>query len=855
MKNDVLEYIGLDLDNIPKELKNVEPIHFSDFSNSNTYKVYEYVSVHDLEILITPLDRTADFRERYKLARPIYSYIQAEDTKTKRIFNEVLDSASVKEIQKLEKLQEKLKDIPYFVKYDKNYLWQIYYSKEDNKYFMLFPANEGETSVLFYIIKKKLEKEDTKIFVPINKMDYKGILLNSMQINDIENYIWLFTNEWPNIYEVSNKYLYVTGHTKINKLFNSYYRNVFDNKNDAEKFYMLLKALFILTTETNYKYNFEPYVNENGELELEFNNENSNDFAKNNRKIEEQSNEDEKKVLESKKGFKANKSDSELITVQNLADFVDKQVELQRLRKTDLEEEIVRNEEILKELKEYVKKQNDIYVMQEKQIVMFLDCKKSFFKKISYFFKAKKFIMPKLDNKIDKRLEDELGENSLEDELSRKNEINLNGSYTIKELVSAFNSANEVEIKARAVRADLKALKLKKENYARKIENAKKYIEEIESHKKSIFEFWKFSNKDELPALSEGESSESNETKNNANLDKDLLGARADSLQRQKLSDEEINALYLFYEMPNAFNHISKTYLKMKSDVSEKVEKDRCSENKKIITNEEKNEDAIEEVTEKSTEKNNLLNNNNELLNKNKELKEILENLKNKTSKRSLDNLINDYTAVKKINSKEHRENERNEIAILRINENTTVEEFEDRINHFKKALESAYNKIYAITSMPVYIKKSDAQNEFILADINPENLINENPSKNVKEEKEVNLENESEVEIATDLERIAKKEDSILRNNVSREKDKTDKQGIEIVKIDLGNEEHALYLSNIVFFDNQNKTLPIGMDLSSKVVIKLDNAKKKFREKQEIYLIEKIDDFEVKNRKIKIFE
>lgn len=784
MKNDVLEYIGLDLENIPQKLLEAESIHFSDFSNSNVYKVYDYVSVHDLEILITPLDRTAEIRERYKTAKPLSAYLQTDDRKSKEIFNDVLDLASVNEIKKLEDLQEKLKNIPYFVKYDKNYLWQIYYSKEDNKYFMLFPANEGETSVLFYIIKKKLEKEDTKIFVPINKMDYKGNLLTSAQINDIENYIWLFTNEWPNIYEVSGKYLYVTGHTKVKKLFNTYYRNVFDNKNDAEKFYMLLKALFILTTETNYKYNFEPYVNENGELELEFNNENSNDFAKNNRKIEEQSNEDEKKVLESKKGFKANKSDSELITVQNLADFVDRQVELQKLRKTDLEEEIVRNEEILKELKEYVKKQNDIYVMQEKQIVMFLNCKKSFFKKISYFFKAKKFVMPKLDNKIDKKLEDELGENSLEDELSRKNEINLNGSYTIKELVSAFNSANEVEIKARAVRADLKALKLKKENYARKIENAKKYIDEIESHKKSIFEFWKFSNKDELPALSEGESRESSETKNNANLNKDLLGARADSLQRQKLSDEEINALYLFYVMPKIFNRISKTYAKNENEDTEKIEKD------------------------------------------------ILEGLKNKTSKRSLDNLINDYTAVKKINSKEHRENERNEIAILRINENTTVEEFEDRINHFKKSLESAYNKIYAITSMPVYIKKSDAQNEFNLGDINPENLINENPSKDVIEEREVNF-----------------------KNGAKAEKDKIEEQEIEIVKIDLGNEEHALYLTNIVFFDNQNKTLPIGMDLSSKVVIKLDNAKKKFREKKEIYLIEKIDDFEVKNRTIKIFE
>ena len=727
MKNDVLEYIGLDLENVPQVLLNSSPIHFSDFSNSNEYRVYDYISVHDLEILVTPLDRTDELRERYKQAKPLSEYFQTDDLKMKHTLERSLDSASVDEIKKLEKLQEKLDDIPYLVKYDKNYLWQIYYSKTENKYFMLFPANEGESSVLFYIIKKKLEKEDTKIFVPVNKMDYSGFLLDSSKLNDLENYIWLFTNEWPNIYEVCNKYLYIIGKTKVDKIFGTYFRNVYTSKEDAENFYMTLKALFILTTETNYKYIFNPYVNEKGELELEFKNENSN---------------------------------SELITVQNLADFVDRQFEFQSLRKKDLEEEIVRNEEILKELKEYVKKQNDIYVMQEKQIVMFLDCKKSFFKKLTYFFKSKKFVMPKLDNKIDKKLKDELGANSLEDELSKKNEINLNGSYTIKDLVSAFNRANEEEIKARAVRGDIKALKLKKENYARKIENAKKYIDEIESHKKSIFEFWKFSNKDELPALSDGEGSNSNETKTSNNLDRDVLGTMADSLQRQKLSDEEINALYLFYVMPETFNRISKTYAKNKIEDTKKIEND------------------------------------------------ILEGLKNKTSKRSLDNLINDYRIVKKINSKEHRENERNEIAILRINENTTVEEFKDRIVHFQNELESAYNKIYSITNMPVYIKKSDAPNEFILGDINPENLIGEN----------------------------------------------TEGQEIELVKIDLGKEAHVLYLSNIVFFDNQNKTLPIGMDLSSKVVIKLNETPKDYKYKKVIYIFNKENDFDVKQKKIVIY-
>ena len=106
MKNDVLEYIGLDLENVPQVLLNSSPIHFSDFSNSNEYRVYDYISVHDLEILVTPLDRTDELRERYKQAKPLSEYFQTDDLKMKHTLERSLDSASVEEIIKLEKLQE-----------------------------------------------------------------------------------------------------------------------------------------------------------------------------------------------------------------------------------------------------------------------------------------------------------------------------------------------------------------------------------------------------------------------------------------------------------------------------------------------------------------------------------------------------------------------------------------------------------------------------------------------------------------------------------------------------------------------------------------------------------------------------
>ena len=55
---------------------------------------------------------------------------------------------------------------------------------------------------------------------------------------------------------------------------------------------------------------------------------------------------------------------------------------------------------------------------------------------------------------------------------------------------------------------DINALELKKESLERKIKNATLYINEIESHKKSLFDFWKFTNKDEANLLNKGEEDE-----------------------------------------------------------------------------------------------------------------------------------------------------------------------------------------------------------------------------------------------------------------------------------------------------------------------------------------------------------
>ena len=84
-------------------------------------------------------------------------------------------------------------------------------------------------------------------------------------------------------------------------------------------------------------------------------------------------------------------------------------------------------------------------------------------------------------------------------------EEKLKVQYTLEELIQKGKEANEKETNLKNTKMDINALKLRNLNLVKKIENATAFIEEIDSHKKSIFEFWKYSNKDEVQALEEGE--------------------------------------------------------------------------------------------------------------------------------------------------------------------------------------------------------------------------------------------------------------------------------------------------------------------------------------------------------------
>lgn len=214
-----LKYLDLDLDNVPSCLSSFNAINFnvSRFNNDKDHKVFKYVPIDKIEILLTPNLRSENIKKKYSEAIPLAKYLNPKDDEEEDIerYNTLLrmvTSVSVSDVENISSMQMKLeKTEPFKVKYAKDHLWQIYYSEATDRYFMLVCTKESTFSEFFYLIKKKIEiekkneKEMPKIYVPINYLNFSETFLNINEIIDIENYLWILTKNWCLVFEVYNK--------------------------------------------------------------------------------------------------------------------------------------------------------------------------------------------------------------------------------------------------------------------------------------------------------------------------------------------------------------------------------------------------------------------------------------------------------------------------------------------------------------------------------------------------------------------------------------------------------------------------------------------------------------------------
>ena len=75
-----LEYLGLDLDKIPKSIKQYKPLEFRipKFYDEKQYRQYRYVPIKDIQILLSPTNRMDEIEEKYKKASPLADYLDSE---------------------------------------------------------------------------------------------------------------------------------------------------------------------------------------------------------------------------------------------------------------------------------------------------------------------------------------------------------------------------------------------------------------------------------------------------------------------------------------------------------------------------------------------------------------------------------------------------------------------------------------------------------------------------------------------------------------------------------------------------------------------------------------------------------
>lgn len=725
-----LEYIGLDLDNIPDYLIDYIPLNFnSSESYEEEYKVYKDISVNDVQILITPSDRLTSLNEKYKLAEPLAQYLDKNDEEKAEKFStfiSMINNVKIEDIIEIENEQKQIMHfIPYEIKYKNNFVWEIYYSDYANKYFMLVPSMEINNPELFYVIKKQIEcrneNKDERIFIPISHMNYSGRFLNPAEISDLENYIWYFTKKWPNIYEVEykgNMNLNIVGELFVFEKISSIYKIELQTKKDSAELYKLLKALFIISTSATQQYDFKLEINENGGIDVKYN--------------------------------------DSILKYDDLPDFINSEVSNKR-------EVIQKEEKHIEEDRTLLFRYNRLseclieeYLQKQKQISLFLECKKTFLGKVKYYFKSNTKIK-KINKKYDK--EEKKEEEKHEYFIENKEQ------YTIEDLIDVCTKYEAIINDKKRLKLDIKAIENKIANLNRKIDNAEIYINEIEKHKRNIFDFWKFTNKDEVPWLNEAEQAVGDNKEKltktfEYETDIEDLGNYFDELQRRKLSKNETDAIYISQYILNSLNAIDKNNNTLNYDLNKLKE----------------------------------------------EYKKYLENV-NEVEFDIFGSISEDRTQIKKINNKKHREIEKDLYKILNINTNTDISIYTDNIRNYLKLLNEAFNKIKLNKNISAYKLTNYELKNIDILNLNPLNEIQ-----------------------------------NIETNSI-------------LYKFNLNEEIPILFFTNIVFYENFNKTLPIGMNLSSNILINFEKIKRESIKKEEFNINIRKNDFEYEVKKIKVIE
>lgn len=170
-----------------------------------------------------------------------------------------------------------------------------------------------------------------------------------------------------------------------------------------------------------------------------------------------------------------------------------------------------------------------------------------------------------------------------------------------------------------------------------------------------------------------------------------------------------------------------------------------------------------------------------------------------------------DKTKINILGNTKHREIKKNKFRILDITKNTENTQYVKRLQEIKTSLDKALDKAkfgYKLNTFYASTMPLDTKSYNILY-INPKNALEE------------------------------------LKN--------CDK--INLYNIKLSEKTKAIALTNIAYYDNTNKTLPLGMDLSDKILIDMSKQKLELKKQKLFRINQEIDEMEAKTKIICVYE
>ena len=733
-----LAYIGLNLERPNKVLNSNFKMDFKIVSSydENKYKQYRYVNIADIKIILSQTNRLDELSKKLKNAKEIETYLDYKNERNieeHAKFLEMISNVTEEDIQEVEEEQKALnKNVPFNVKFTGNYLWQIYYFENINEYVMIVPTEETDNSRFFYILKEKIKnRPNAQVYIPIRNIDYSNKFIKKTTFEEMENFMWIFTKDWASIYEVydktGNMEINIIGETFVYPMIKSMYKIVLKSKEDTIKFYKLMKALYILQTELPDYYKFDTKINSEGGLDIYF------------------------------KGRK--------LEYKIIGRWISREYLIAKKKMKELKKLRIAKEDKLKNLKEIYVMQEAEYIAKEKKISTYLECKKTVIGKIKYFFKYSRIDNKRKDNKKDKDKKHEevniktnssLNTKLNQDTISISQE-NRRESFTLDELLNIYEEYYVVEKEFKNLMMDINSIKLKNKNTKKKIENATSFIEEIDKHKRSIFEFWKYTNKDELAVLPESEIEEpkiEQSIKKIFDFDEEFerFGIEMDKLQRKLLTKRELDNIYV----------TTTSELGVVNDIK------------------------LNRISPKDLE-----------IKLRNIKKEYLNSLKFNDEEEIFGSKTDTKDKISKIGNKRHREIPKNLYSILDIGKNANKTGYKLAIEQVIYDVNLALDKIKIQEEICGYIACLGRE--------------------------------------------FDKKQFNVMNLNISEEAKKlfeADTDNNKLCKVRLKKGTSVVAFTNSIFFDNKNKTLPIGQDISNKIIVDLSKEKIELVKEEKVRIV-----------------